>query len=169
MMALVHPWFAELHIYNSYRPPVPRSVADIPYRTYLGHCDRVSQRLSTLEWPLMIFIGRGDEAATERRLGAISIRSGAVIEVPTRRDDPEPDWPGNAFFDKTVAWSRLAEIVRGLGVSQLWISGELGFVNWNMRTVGCVCETNKMLNQNGIPVKLDRELIFPGIDRCSQE
>lgn len=69
MMALVHPWFAELHIYNReterqsgpgrifhsitelYREPdIYDSIkADFPHQDYLNYYARVKQRLSAIE------------------------------------------------------------------------------------------------------------------------
>ncbi|MFA4844647.1 MAG: hypothetical protein WC632_06865 [Candidatus Margulisiibacteriota bacterium] len=185
MMAVVHPWFSDLHIYDQESPPsgiirrIGKAVSelyreenlydsiriDIPRPVYLNYCDRVRTRLETLDWPLLILIGRGDEAATRARLSSIKLRSRLAIEVPTRKNDPEPDWPDEP--DSATAWSRLTEAVSRLGVFKLWVMGELGYVNGKQKRAGCVFGAMELLDQRGITVRTDPELIFPGTDWCS--
>ena len=177
--ALIHPWYSQKHVYDKIPPPARALTGefdilsgnltnhdlirrDIPQVAYQYYCKKVKRRLSEMEWPLFIFIGKADREATHSMLESTTIRSPIVIEVLTRNNDPEPDWQG--LLHQKSAWAGLSNVLYDLGVFKMTIMGELGYINKRGKMVGCVYNAmDLLLDGRGMTIKPDDEYIFPNI------
>jgi hypothetical protein len=130
------------------------------YRKYI---EEVRERLQGNNFPLLLFVGESDFAATMVELEGMQIGSDLCISIPTNDNSCFPAWD---WTDKSdYKWPLTKKTFNSLGIKDVRLIGEL---NATVRASsysyqnGCVPSAAKYLTKNGFSVEVLTDLTFPG-------
>ena len=157
-LVIVHPLFSESFSSDESiertAPYLFRQIMGKDYDQYMSRLGRAIKSTSML--PIVLAEKNSYEKARSWLNGMGSDKH--IFMAGTISKDPTPEFS----FDTVLSpWSILAEALKELGVSKVFLAGELAYSN-NSGNTGCVFFARQYLSPY-FPVKVLSRLTFPGI------